>query len=113
MLTDTNATMIEALRLTQAGQLTEASSLLQRDLGGAPGGGLQGAMADLPGIGSTGLPGRAPSSRSGAAARAAAAPGGGIPPPHPRVEAGARRHHPYNPTGSTRDPVPPLLLPPR
>src|SRR4051812_50183136 len=85
MLTDTNATMIEALRLTQAGQLTEASSLLQRDLGGAPGGGLQGAMADLPGIGSTRLPGRAPSPRSGAAARAAAAPGGGRPPPphHP------------------------------
>ena len=58
MIADTNATMIEALRLTQAGQLTEASSLLQRGLAGD---GLQGAMANLPGAGSTGLPGRAPS----------------------------------------------------
>src|SRR4051794_41259303 len=99
MLTDTNATMIEALRLTQAGQLTEASSLLQRDLGGAPGGGLQGAMADLPGIGSTRLPGRAPSSRSRAAARAAAAPGGGNPHPPPTLEARARRLRPVHPPG--------------
>jgi poly(hydroxyalkanoate) depolymerase family esterase len=35
MLTDTNAAMTEALRLTQAGQLAEAASLLQRGLAGA------------------------------------------------------------------------------
>lgn len=35
MLTDTNAAMTEALRLTQAGQLAEATTLLQRGLAGA------------------------------------------------------------------------------
>src|SRR3954451_266796 len=110
MLTDTNATMIEALRLTQAGQLTEASSLLQRDLGGAPGGRLQGAMADLPGTGSTGLPGRAPSSRSGAAARAAAAPGGEIRHLSHSVAAGTRSYDLYIPTGYTGDPVPLVVM---
>jgi poly(hydroxyalkanoate) depolymerase family esterase len=35
MSTDTNITMAEALRLTRAGRLTEATGLLQRGLGGA------------------------------------------------------------------------------
>jgi len=101
MLADTNATMIEALRLTQAGQLTEASSLLQRGLAGD---GLKGPMAHLPGAGSTGLPGRAPSSRSGAAARAAAAPGGEIRHLSHSVAAGTRTYDLYIPTGYTGDP---------
>jgi poly(hydroxyalkanoate) depolymerase family esterase len=37
MLTDTNATMTEALRLTRAGQVAEATALLQRGLAGAGG----------------------------------------------------------------------------
>jgi poly(hydroxyalkanoate) depolymerase family esterase len=37
MLADTNAAMTEALRLTQAGQLAEATALLQRRLAGAGG----------------------------------------------------------------------------
>src|SRR3954463_14507345 len=107
MLADTNASMIEALRLTQAGQLTEASSLLQR---GVAGDGLKGAMADLPRVGSTGLPGRAPSSRSGAAARAAAAPGGEIRHLSHSVAAGARTYDLYIPTGYTGDPVPLVVM---
>ena len=135
MLTDTNTTMIEALRLTQAGQLTEASSLLQRDLAGGRGtqpvastlaepaagahpapafngllGGLKGAMADLPGAGLTGLPGRAPSSRSDAAASAAAAPGGEIRHLSHSVAAGTRSYDLYIPTGYTGDPVPLVVM---
>src|SRR4051812_15870820 len=107
MLADTNASMIEALRLTQAGQLTEASSLLQR---GVAGDGLKGAMADLPRVGSTGLPGRAPSSRSGAAAGAAAAPGGEIRHLSHSVEAGTRSYDLYIPSGYTGDPVPLVVM---
>ena len=127
MLTDTNTTMIEALRLTQAGQLTEASSLLQRDLAGgtlaepAAGaqpvpafhgllGGLKGAMAELPVAGLTGLPGRAPSSRSDAAASAAAAPGGEIRHLSHSVAAGTRSYDLYIPTGYTGDPVPLVVM---
>ena len=125
MLTDANTTMTEALRLTQAGQLTEASSLLQRGLAGgrgpaastfaAPAGaklfdGLKGVMAGLPGAGSTGLPGRAPSSRSGAAARAAAAPGGEIRHLSHSVAAGTRSYDLYIPTGYTGDPVPLVVM---
>jgi len=125
MLTNANTTMTEALRLTQAGQLTEASSLLQRGLAdgrgpaastfAAPAGahlfdGLKGVMADLPGAGSIGLPGHARSSRSGAAARAAAAPGGEIRHLSHSVTAGMRTYDLYIPTGYTGDPVPLVVM---
>src|SRR3954470_12717607 len=105
MLTDSNAAMTEALRLTQAGQLAEATTLLQRGLAGgrdwmprtharpslslpnvhaAPAihgllDRLDVKLPDLSHVAPAMLPGRGPAARPGAAvAAAAAAPGGEI-----------------------------------
>jgi poly(hydroxyalkanoate) depolymerase family esterase len=155
MLTDTNAAMTEALRLTRAGQLAQATALLQRGLVGAgstpptastattapsnlgplrslmppaapqPGHGGPGTHAApaidglldrlkiklpaLPHIDPAGLPGGAPSSRSGAAA-AAAAPGGEIRHLSHTEPAGTRRYDLYVPTGYTGDPIPVVVM---
>ena len=132
MLTDTNAAMTEALRLTQAGRLAEATTLLQRGLAGGspqpgPGPGLPGAhtapainglldrlkvkLPDLPQVDLAGLPGRTPSPRSGAAATAAATPGGEIRHLTHTEAAGTRSYDLYVPTGYTgEDPVPLVVM---
>jgi poly(hydroxyalkanoate) depolymerase family esterase len=128
------AGMSEALRLTRAGQLTEAFALLQRTLDATPvpppakpmppagpsglldklregltgksGAGLSGGLADLLGGLSTASPGLA---RPGAAA-AAAAPGGEIRHLRHTEPAGTRSYDLYIPTGYTGAPVPLVVM---
>ncbi|MGH3993648.1 MAG: extracellular catalytic domain type 1 short-chain-length polyhydroxyalkanoate depolymerase, partial [Pseudonocardiaceae bacterium] len=107
------AGMSEALRLTRAGQLTEAFALLRRTLGAAPpapptglGAGLPGGLADL--LGNLPTAGRA-AAYPGAAA-AAAAPGGEIRHLSHTEPAGTRSYQLYIPTGYTGSPVPLVVM---
>ncbi|MGB9282340.1 MAG: PHB depolymerase family esterase [Pseudonocardiaceae bacterium] len=95
------AGMSEALRLTRAGQLTEAFAHLQRTLGAAP-------LASPTGLGDrpTGGPRLA---LSGAAAAAAAA-GGEIRHLSHTEPAGTRSYDLYLPTGYTGAPVPLVVM---
>jgi poly(hydroxyalkanoate) depolymerase family esterase len=131
----TNTLMTEALRLTRAGRLTEATALLQRNLGPvsavppaqaaasappgdlvhgrAPHGLLDRLRATLPrpahATPST-LPGGTRSPRSGAAATAAAAPGGEVRHGTHTEAAGTRTYDLYVPTGYTGDPLPLVVM---
>jgi poly(hydroxyalkanoate) depolymerase family esterase len=114
------AGMSEALRLTRAGQLTEAFALLQRTLGTAPptgpgglldnlraaltlkpGAGLPGGLADLLGN----LPAASRGAAHPSAVAAAAAPGGEIRHLSHIEPAGTRSYDLYIPTGYTGAPV--------
>ncbi len=135
---DRTATMAEALRLTRAGQLVEATALLQRRLGGggaarsgggAFGGGAGGGASGWGPGGRAGspaarpvglthprrmlpkLPGGTPQrpTRSGAATAAAAA-GGEIRHYTHSEAAGSRTYDLYVPTCYTGDPVPLVVM---
>jgi poly(hydroxyalkanoate) depolymerase family esterase len=130
MSCDTNMTM-EALRLTRAGRLTEATGVLQRGLAtagtAAPGGSTAAEpFADLGCLGlpvsnirSFGLPdivsrtawhGGAGSSAGAAAASAAAAAGGEIRHLIHTERAGTRNYDVYIPTGYIGEPVPLVVM---
>jgi poly(hydroxyalkanoate) depolymerase family esterase len=129
---DMNATMADALRLTRAGRLMEATALLQQGLGGTGqpppsglprvGGMLDGLLArlpvelplELPG----GLSGNSPLVRPGlvrpggsaAAAAVASAPGGEIRHLTHIDAAGSRTYDLYIPTGYAGEPVPLVVM---
>ena len=126
MSPDTNITMREALRLTRAGRLTDATAVLQRGLA-SPGAAaprestasacprpverLQGALPGLPDvIRAPGSPGAARSSSGGAAARAAAAPGGEIRHLTHTEHAGTRSYDLYIPASYAAEPVPLVVM---
>jgi poly(hydroxyalkanoate) depolymerase family esterase len=90
--------MAEALRLTRAGRLSDALTLVQRTLGLPPGGRLP---ADT-------LRGK-PAAKPGTA-EAAAAPGGEIRHLNHTVAAGTRSYDLYIPTGYTGAPVPLVVM---
>jgi poly(hydroxyalkanoate) depolymerase family esterase len=120
-----NTAMGEALRLTRAGRLAEASALLQRRLAGIssappaestiamPLGGIAQRGAVLRRDASSAQPG-APdgksSSRSGAAAIAAAAAGGDVRRLTHTEPAGTRSYALYVPSGYAGDPVPLVVM---
>jgi poly(hydroxyalkanoate) depolymerase family esterase len=105
---DRNITMAEALRLTRAGRLTEATAALQRGLAGAgasPGRGATAAPAVAsPGV-ITGLRRGTRSPGGDAVARAAAAPGGEIRHLIHTEGAGTRSYDLYIPTSYASEPV--------
>ena len=120
--------MSEALRLTRAGQLTEAFAVLQRTLGAAGQTGPVGTAPDTPGrfLGGREMPPAqwrsarrvgglldklrpAPTSNPGAAAAAAAA-GGEIRHLDHTEPAGTRSYDLYIPTGYTGAPVPLIVM---
>jgi poly(hydroxyalkanoate) depolymerase family esterase len=120
-----NTMMAEALRLTRAGRLAEASALLQRGLAGASttmpvespvsellaNASPRSPLANDPHyIHSARLPGGTSSPRPGAAATAAAAPGGEIRHLTHTEAAGTRSYDLYVPTGYTGDPVPLVVM---
>jgi poly(hydroxyalkanoate) depolymerase family esterase len=123
MSPDTNTRMAEALRLTRAGRLTEATEILQRGLAsaGTPAGdgsrAAQATPSGLPGLSGlpdivrgAGRPGGGRSSDSGAAARAAAAQGGEVRHLTHTESAGSRSYDLYIPTGYAGEPVPLLVM---
>ena len=120
--------MSEALRLTRAGQLTEAFAVLQRTLGAAGQTGPVGTAPNIPGrfLGGREMPPAqwrsarrvgglldklrpAPTSNPGAAAAAAAA-GGEIRHLDHTEPAGTRSYDLYIPTGYTGAPVPLIVM---
>ena len=115
MSTDQSTTMADALRLTQAGSLAEATALLQRGLTGGDGplplGGQRlPSLPSRPRIDLPALPGAARSSRPAAAARAAALPGGEVRHLAHAEAAGTRSYDVYVPTGYTGEPVPLVVM---
>jgi poly(hydroxyalkanoate) depolymerase family esterase len=133
---DRNATMAEALRLTRAGRLMQATAVLQRGLGATT----AGRTAQQPPTGTSlarrgtsagvrrqatalfaelqtrlpaGLPGKnllRLSASRGAAAAAASAPGGEIRHLSHTCAAGSRTYDLYIPTGLTGEPVPLVVM---
>jgi poly(hydroxyalkanoate) depolymerase family esterase len=108
---DRTSGMSEALRLTRAGQLSEAFAVMQRSLGATPlapppGAGLPGRLGGLLQNLPTGGPGGA---RAGAA-EAAAAPGGEIRHLSHTEPAGTRSYDLYIPRGYTGAPVPLVVM---
>ncbi len=104
-----NSTMGEALRLTRAGQLAQATSLLQHGLGG---------MAGEPHPRATGAPhvalpelrGARPAARSGGERAARPASGGESLRRHHTETAGTRSYDVYVPAGYRGDPVPLVVM---
>ena len=114
-----NTTMGEALRLTRAGQLAKATSLLQRGLAGNPGGpqlGPTGAerlnakRSRAPHLALPELPGPRRRARSGAQAPARADCGGESRRRHHTETAGTRSYDLYVPSGYRGDPVPLVVM---
>ncbi|MGH3832246.1 MAG: extracellular catalytic domain type 1 short-chain-length polyhydroxyalkanoate depolymerase [Pseudonocardiaceae bacterium] len=108
---DSNAYLAEALRLTRAGQLTEAMAHLRRGLGGDPPDATAAAthpglatilrrLTTLPGTGAVGSP-----SRTGASN-----PAGEIQHRTHTEPAGTRPYDLYIPTGYTGNPVPLVVM---
>jgi poly(hydroxyalkanoate) depolymerase family esterase len=109
------AAMSEALRLTRAGQLTEAFALLQRTLDATPPTGPGGVAPGIPGFPSGGpadLLGDLPTAGRGGGrpGAAAAAPGGEIRHLRHTEPAGTRSYDLYIPTGYTGAPVPLVVM---
>ncbi|MGH3996047.1 MAG: extracellular catalytic domain type 1 short-chain-length polyhydroxyalkanoate depolymerase [Pseudonocardiaceae bacterium] len=112
------AGMSEALRLTRAGQLTEALTVLQRTLGATPPAGLGGTGPGIRGLplggplpgGLAGLPTTNRRTVQPGAAAAAAAPGGEIRHLDHTEPAGTRSYDLYIPTGYTGAPVPLVIM---
>jgi poly(hydroxyalkanoate) depolymerase family esterase len=119
MIPDTNITMAEALRLTRAGRLSDATAVLRRGLASGSAASarlglvedLQARLPALPGrssppdIVSSARPTGARSSGSPAAAKAAVAPGGELRQLIHTEGAGSRAYDLYIPTGYASEPV--------
>lgn len=105
------AGMSEALRLTRAGQLTEAFALLRRTLGAAAAAGPGGTVPAIPRLplGGSRLGGYRKAAHPGAVA-AVAAPGGEIRHLSHTEPAGTRSYDLYIPTGYTGAPVPLVVM---
>ena len=114
-----NTTMSEALRLTRAGQLAQATTLLQRGLAGAAGGPQPGAAGadDLAvreparlSLAPVESSGARPSAQSGARAQACARSGGESHRRRHTETAGTRSYHLYVPGGYRGDPIPLVVM---
>jgi poly(hydroxyalkanoate) depolymerase family esterase len=119
MFPDPNIAMAEALRLTRAGQLTEATGVIQRGLAGAgtaPSDPIAGQRltAQLPGRSDTAIrPRWGSSARShgrGTAASAAGSAGGEVRHLTHAESAGTRSYDLYIPSGYAGQPVPLLVM---
>ncbi len=137
MSPDDNVTMAEALRLTRAGRLTEATAVLRRGLASAgtaapressaappestaaqpltdrghhrfPMPKIRRPLLDI--VSPAGLPGAARSRGGTAVAAAAAAPGGEIRQLSHTESAGTRSYDLYVPTGYAGEPVPLVIM---
>jgi poly(hydroxyalkanoate) depolymerase family esterase len=108
MSSKTNSTMSEALRLTRAGRVTEATGLLQRGLASG-GAGAPGSSAPRP-LGDLGRLRPPASTGRGATARAAGAARGEFRPATHTESAGTRSYYVYTPTTASSRPVPLVVM---
>ena len=108
MSTETSISMAEALRLTRAGRLTEATGLLQRGLASDDTVAPDGSIVAQP-RGDLGRRRVPVSTGRGATARAAAAPGEFRHATHTE-SAGTRSYYVYTPTTYTSRPVPLVVM---